>query len=315
MAQKSKTIKCIQCGAEFDSKSKFCPSCGAKNKKPVFKKWWFWVIVIIVLFGAIGSAGNSKSDKTTANVESESKNSTFENTKITNKEDESEKEETAEPEIELKTEIEKAVWEVVNNCGAKMLSSEAIETGDSGSSNIICAILIKNDEETVNDLLNQLSKLINEREEESDILITIGDIEKGDDAPALVMAAVEKNGDIELTELGLDFNSDHNLWIKSQFSTWDGSHKELQKLIKENLNDEKSYDHIETSYRNINSEDAMNDVNKILEEAGYSARVEVGDLFISTRFSAKNGFGGVVKNTAYGIASYKNNSITLIAIE
>ena len=86
-------------------------------------------------------------------------------------------------------------------------------------------------------------------------------------------------------------------------------------MILKNLNDEKSYDHIETTYIDVNSEERITSVNELLSEAGYSQRVEKDDLFISTQFSAKNAFGGTVKNTAYGIASYNNQTITLIGIE
>lgn len=33
-----------------------------KPKKPFFKKWWFWVIVLFVAFVAIGSSGSKDSD-------------------------------------------------------------------------------------------------------------------------------------------------------------------------------------------------------------------------------------------------------------
>ena len=109
-------------------------------------------------------------------------------------------------------------------------------------------------------------------------------------------------------------NSERNNWIRNQFSAWDGSHVELEKLIISNLNDEKSYEHIETTYRDIATEDDRDEINQILADSGYTQRVEVGDLFIQTQFSAKNAFGGVIKNTAFGIASYSDNTITLIDI-
>lgn len=103
-------------------------------------------------------------------------------------------------------------------------------------------------------------------------------------------------------------------WIESQFSLWDGAHKELEKLIIKNLNDEKSYKHIETGYIDVCDETMRDYVNGILQNAGVSRKVEIGDLLITTEFSAKNAFGGTVKNTAYGISSYKNNTIYLIDI-
>ena len=43
-------ILCKTCGAKMAKKAKKCPSCGAKNKKPIYKRFWFWVLAIIVLF-------------------------------------------------------------------------------------------------------------------------------------------------------------------------------------------------------------------------------------------------------------------------
>lgn len=56
----AKIVKCKTCGAEIAANAKVCPSCGAKNNKPIFKQWWFWVIVLILLIGIGGGA--SKND-------------------------------------------------------------------------------------------------------------------------------------------------------------------------------------------------------------------------------------------------------------
>jgi|GEM_PF-6568519 len=106
----------------------------------------------------------------------------------------------------------------------------------------------------------------------------------------------------------------YDSWVDDQFSGWDGSHKELTALIKENLNDEKSYDHIETTYHIIYSEAQKTELNDALKSVNNSARVEIGDLFIATEFSAKNAFNATVTNTAYAVVSFVNNSISLIAI-
>jgi len=34
----SKMIKCKSCSQEIASSAKSCPGCGAKNKKPIYKK-------------------------------------------------------------------------------------------------------------------------------------------------------------------------------------------------------------------------------------------------------------------------------------
>ena len=51
-----KLMACKSCKQEIAKNAKICPHCGAKNKKPIFKKWWFWVI-IAVLIVSFGNAG------------------------------------------------------------------------------------------------------------------------------------------------------------------------------------------------------------------------------------------------------------------
>ena len=53
MKEKLKT--CPVCGKEMAAGAKACPSCGAKNKKPIYRRWWFWVLVVLVI-AAVGSA-------------------------------------------------------------------------------------------------------------------------------------------------------------------------------------------------------------------------------------------------------------------
>lgn len=106
---------------------------------------------------------------------------------------------------------------------------------------------------------------------------------------------------------------DRTSWIESQFSWWDGSHTELEKLIMNNLNDENSYEHIETTYIDVVNEENRTLVNDVISGTGY--QVEIGDLFVITEFSAKNAFNATIKSTAYGIVSYSDNTVTLIGIE
>ena len=61
-----KMTKCKACGQEIAKSAKACPHCGAKNKKPFFKKWWFWAI-IVVLFIAIGSSGSDTDNEKVTN--------------------------------------------------------------------------------------------------------------------------------------------------------------------------------------------------------------------------------------------------------
>lgn len=62
--------------------------------------------------------------------------------------------------------------------------------------------------------------------------------------------------------------------IESQFSAWDGSHPNLEQLIKESMNDPDSYVHVKTVY---------------WDRGDY--------LIVRTTFRGKNAFGGVVRNS------------------
>lgn len=62
--------------------------------------------------------------------------------------------------------------------------------------------------------------------------------------------------------------------IDSQFSAWNGSHRNLERVIQKSMNDPDSYDHVETVYW------------------------DRGDhLIVRTTFRGKNAFGGIVKNS------------------
>lgn len=52
-----KMIKCTSCGNDIANSAKNCPNCGAKNKKPIFKKWLFWVIIVFAFIVVISMAG------------------------------------------------------------------------------------------------------------------------------------------------------------------------------------------------------------------------------------------------------------------
>ena len=79
---------CSQCGAPLQEGTKFCPSCGApaesasvrmaapqieypveepkKKRKSIFKRWWFWVLAVIVIAGIVGRSGTRTQAKPTA---------------------------------------------------------------------------------------------------------------------------------------------------------------------------------------------------------------------------------------------------------
>jgi len=77
--------------------------------------------------------------------------------------------------------------------------------------------------------------------------------------------------------------------FEDQFSAWDGSHRELTKIIKASMNDPDSYEHVETVYWDRDDH-----------------------LIVSTTFRGKNAFGGTVVNTVKAKVSLDGQNIEII---
>lgn len=50
---------CKTCGATIAKNARYCPKCGAKNRRPIFKRIWFWIIIIILTCIVLSVARNS----------------------------------------------------------------------------------------------------------------------------------------------------------------------------------------------------------------------------------------------------------------
>ena len=69
---KSKMTTCKHCGAEIAASAKVCPHCGGKNKPPIYKRWWFIAIIVLIVLSAIGGSG-SGSDSSASGSKATSK--------------------------------------------------------------------------------------------------------------------------------------------------------------------------------------------------------------------------------------------------
>ncbi len=61
---------CKKCGAQIDDKAVVCVHCGTptKNaKKPITKKWWFWVLIVLAALIVIGSVAGTGGSNDTSN--------------------------------------------------------------------------------------------------------------------------------------------------------------------------------------------------------------------------------------------------------
>ena len=67
-----KMVTCKHCGAEIAAGAKTCPKCGGKNKKPIYKRAWFIILVVLVVIGGISGMGSSDTGSNTSSTDTES---------------------------------------------------------------------------------------------------------------------------------------------------------------------------------------------------------------------------------------------------
>lgn len=99
--------------------------------------------------------------------------------------------------------------------------------------------------------------------------------------------AAEKEAERKKQE---ELNKNRKETIEKQFSAWDGSHPALTRLIKKNMNDPDSYDHIETRFRD-----------------------DGNSIFVITKFRGANAFGGKVINTVSARVDFEGNVIEIVS--
>ncbi|KLU66783.1 hypothetical protein DEAC_c14510 [Desulfosporosinus acididurans] len=101
-------------------------------------------------------------------------------------------------------------------------------------------------------------------------------------------AAVKKKEAEE--KAAADAKAAYKKWVDSQFSAWDGSNRYLVDLLKKNLNDPKSFEHVETKY---------------WDRGDY--------LIIKMSYRAKNAFGGLILQNVTAKSDYKTDTISIIS--
>lgn len=78
--------------------------------------------------------------------------------------------------------------------------------------------------------------------------------------------------------------------IQKGFSAWDGTHIELEKIIKKSMNDRASYEHVKTVYYDMDDH-----------------------LIVKTQFRGKNIFGGMVINEVTAKANLDGKVLEIIS--
>ncbi len=115
--------------------------------------------------------------------------------------------------------------------------------------------------------------------------------------------------------------SQRERWIKRQFSVWSGEHKTFSKIVLDNIPDKKAFEHIKTKYSDMDSLQALEELNALLEKGNYPQRAELGDLCLNLIFSMYTGekdeLGHKIKDrySAIGLVRGKDSSVEFLGFE
>ncbi|WP_044975583.1 hypothetical protein [Ruminococcus sp. HUN007] len=107
---------------------------------------------------------------------------------------------------------------------------------------------------------------------------------------------------------------DHTKWIENQMDLWDGSHKELAKLVKEKLSGGKSFRFEKFEFIDVDNEEKAEVVDNVLTKVDSEYKSEIGDLYVIQKFTVKVN-NKTVSMTAYGWVKKSDNSTTLLFLE
>lgn len=272
------------------------------RNKPQNKKM---IIIIVVLFLIIGVGAIQENLNTANNAQTDNTENLTEalNEQL-----------LLDDESSLEVGFEQAVQEVINNTGSSLLSITMESPQYTGEDNDTYRIEIesRNHYTIVEPLLEAIANCI----VENDILIKSEVVVYDNDSGNILKVLwITSDGEIVNISQTSQYKDEHYEWLSSLFSVWDGSNEELNDLIIEKLLDKKSYEHLDTTYIDINSEEVLVEVENLLTQATVDATMSIGDVVIITTFASSNAFGVNLENTAYGLASYTTKDITLLIIQ
>ncbi len=270
------------------------------SKKPFYKRKWF--IGFAIFFVLVGILGDNEDENTSTTTQVESTE--------TNIQEDSEK--TTQEVESLELTPEEQIISTLSKNDIEVEEIDLTSLSDDGEE-VVITVLLENDEDLVNSKLPIIRDTIYKNSPIKHITLLVKDA-SGKLESNMAIIYLNTDESIEIVYEHPNYLTTHTIWVQSQFSAWDGSHKELVNLVKSSMNDEKSFEHINTTYRIIGSESVMNDVNSALQTDGYDQRVKLDDILIIMEFSGKNAFNATMKNTAVGIADYENNTINVVGI-
>ncbi len=281
-------------------------------KKPFYKKTWFIVLVVLFVIGGIAQALKSPEEKAKEAAEKQQKQEAYEAEK---KEKEAKKAEKKEK-SDIKDSVEKLLTDAQKD--GEGYSIDIMELNEGGYAiNVQIPYEVETEESEVllSDLLNKIKDLKLENVKEITIyalydmqFVNVVTYPDNKELKNQILADAEKHkADREVKR--------HTEWINNQFDAWSGDHIVLTRLIKENLNDEKSFEHIKTTFIDVFDETVKNEMNSIFQESGFNATAEIGDLVVTTEFSAKNAFNATIKSTAIGLVKANDDTVHLLSIE
>lgn len=100
------------------------------------------------------------------------------------------------------------------------------------------------------------------------------------------------------------YEEEYQVWIERQFSAWDGAHHDLVRLVKNNMNDPDSFEHVETKYLRIQTQEQIDTVGN---------GADIDDLYLYMKFRGANAFGGKILSEVEALVDKSAGTIMIIS--